>query len=254
MNLSEMFDLTGKKALVTGGSRGIGRAAAQVLHECGAELVIMARSDELFDAADDLNANGPKVYAVRADLSDRAQRKRAFEEAVQKLGTLDILINCAGISIGMPTDDYPIEKWDMTLEVNLTAVFELSRLAAGVMSEKGSGKIINIGSLHSFLGKRCTVAYAASKGGVVLLTRSMAHEWVPGGINVNAIIPGFIETEISAELRNDPVEYSKTLDRLPMGRWGTPEDLKGAFIFLASRASDYITGEMLVVDGGMLAV
>jgi 2-deoxy-D-gluconate 3-dehydrogenase len=254
MNLPEMFDLTGKKALITGGSRGIGRAAAQALHECGAELVIMARSDELFDAAKTLGANGPKVHAVKADLSDRAQRKSAFDEAVQKLGTLDILINCAGISNGASTNDYPIEEWDMTLEVNLTAVFELSRLAAGVMLGKGGGKIINTGSLHSFLGKRCTAAYAASKGGVVLLTKSMAHEWAPGGINVNAVIPGFIDTAISAGLRNDPEEYLKTLDRLPMGRWGTPDDLKGAYVFLASRASDYITGAMLAVDGGILAI
>lgn len=178
MSIAKYFDLTGQKAIVTGGSRGIGRAAAEVFHECGVETVIIGRSDELFDVADILNKTSPKVHAVRADLSDRNERKRAFEESLEKLGTIDILVNNAGISIGISAVECPIESWDMTLEINLTAVFELSRLAARVMLEKGKGKIINVGSLHSFCGKRNTSAYAASKGGLVLLTRSLADERV----------------------------------------------------------------------------
>ena len=199
-------------------------------------------------------SRAPKVHAIRADISKRKARREAFQHAVEHLGTVDILINSAGIAPAHPAIDFPMEVWDHAMELNLTAVFDLCQLAAKMMLAKGRGKIINIGSLHSILGKRELAVYAASKGGVALVTKSLAHEWSHRGINVNAVIPGWIETEMSAAFRNDPVEYPKTLDRLPMRRWGTPEDLKGVFVFLASRASDYITGELLAVDGGMLAI
>lgn len=249
-----LFCLKGKKAIITGGSKGIGKAAAEAFNKFGAETALLARSDDVFKISEILSRTGIKSYGIQVDISIRNERNAAFQEAIQKLGTVDILINNAGMGQEYSAVDFPLDQWDKTLEVNLTAAFEFCQLAGRIMIEKGSGKIINICSLHSYLGKRRIEAYAASKGGLALLTKSLAHEWGHFGINVNGIVPGFIETDISMSLRNDPVEYPKTLDRLPMGRWGKPEDLIGSFIFLASDASNYVNGHLLVVDGGILAV
>ncbi len=249
-----MFDLNKKKAIITGGSRGIGKAAAEVFNELGVETALIARSHEVVLVSDSLCNTGVKSYGIQADISNRDERRRAFQEAIDQLGTVDILINNAGIGQEHEAINFPIAEWDKTIEINLTAAFELSQLAGKIMIEKGKGRIINVCSLHSFLGKRRIEAYVASKGGLALLTKSLACEWAQYGINVNGIVPGFIETDISASLKNDPIEYPKTLERLPMGRWGKPDDLKGAFVFLSSSASNYVTGHLLVVDGGFLAI
>lgn len=253
MDVRQLFSLEGKKAIITGASRGIGRAAAEAYNQCGVECALIARSEEVEQVARELNGSGVAAHAIRADLSVREQRRTAFDAAMQKLGTVDILVNNAGTASGCPALKFPLDEWDRTLSLNLTAAFELCQLAGKVMYLKRGGKIINVCSLHSFLGKQSIEAYAASKGGLALLTKSLAAEWARQGICVNGIAPGFIETEISASLRNNPEDYLKTLDRLPMGRWGQPDDLKGAFVFLASKASDYMTGHILVVDGGILA-
>lgn len=252
--VTKIFDLNGKKAIITGGSRGIGKAAAEVFNEFGVETALIARSQEVVLVSDILCNTGVKSHGIQADISNRDERRGAFKEAIDKLGTVDILINNAGIVQDYEAVDFPLDEWDKTMEINLTAAFELSQLAGKIMIEKGKGRIINVCSLHSYLGKRRIEAYAASKGGLALLTKSLAHEWAQHGINVNGIVPGFIETDISASLKNDHIEYLKTLERLPMGRWGKPDDLKGAFVFLSSSASDYVTGHLLVVDGGFLAI
>ena len=254
MKAAELFDLKGKRAVITGASRGIGRAVAESYHELGASVALLARSSAVLDAAQALHTPCAPAYGFQVDLQDRAAREQAFEKAVNALGGVDILINNAGMCEDFPAADYPLDAWDRILELNLTSALHLSQLAAKCMIPQRSGKIINLCSLHSYLGKRQIEGYAASKGALKLLTQSLAHEWAPYGICVNGVAPGFIETEISSGLRQDPVEYPKTLDRLPMGRWGTPEELRGAFIFLGSAASDYVTGHILAVDGGILAV
>lgn len=253
MDAHELFSLRGKKAIITGASRGIGKAAAEIYNQCGAECALIARSEEVVRVAEALSASGVEAHAVRADLSVREQRRVAFDEALRQLGTVDILVNNAGAASACPALKFPLEQWDRELELNLTCAFELCQLAGKIMFLKRGGKIINVCSLHSFLGRKSIEAYAASKGGLALLTKSLAQEWSKYGVCVNGIAPGFIETDISAVTRNNPGDYQKSLDRLPMGRWGRPDDLKGAFVFLASKASDYVTGHILVVDGGIMA-
>jgi len=248
-----MFDLSNKKAIVTGAAKGIGKALAEALHEHGAEVVLMDRLDIVFNVAEELAISGPKTYAVQVDLNNRSELKKSFQKAVEKLGTLDILVNAAGVLVNYPAEEFPLEEWDKTLEINLTGLFEMCQLAGKVMLKKGSGKIINLASLNSFFGTANLVSYCASKGGVALLTKTLADEWGARGVYVNALAPGYIETDLSKGLRTDPINYPKSLEKIPLGRWGTPEDLKGPVVFLASKASDYITGELLVIDGGVLA-
>ncbi len=246
----DLFDLTGKKTLVTGAGspRGLGRGMAQGLQQAGAEVAILSRSARVFDVAKE-----DGFIAVQADLSDRADLKRGFHEAVERLGTLDILINSHGITRRHKAEVFPIGDWDVVLEVNLTSVFELCQLAAHIMLQKGYGKIINVASMLTFSGGLLVPSYAASKGGVGQLTKALANEWAGRGINVNAIAPGYMATDMTRPLKDDPVRNQQVLNRLPAGRWGTPDDLKGAAIFLASRASDYLHGVILPVDGGWLS-
>jgi 2-deoxy-D-gluconate 3-dehydrogenase len=248
-----MFDLSSKKAIVTGAAKGIGKALAEALHEHGAEVVLMDRLDIVFNIAEELAISGPKTYAVKVDLNNRSELKKSFQKAVEKLGTLDILVNAAGVLVSYPAEEFPLEEWDKTLEINLTGLFEMCQLAGKVMLKKGSGKIINVASLNSFFGTANLVAYCASKGGVALLTKTLADEWGKRGVYVNALAPGYIETDLSKGLREDPINYPKSLEKIPLGRWGTPEDLKGPVVFLACKASDYITGTLFVIDGGVLA-
>jgi 2-deoxy-D-gluconate 3-dehydrogenase len=248
-----LFDLTGKKALVTGGSRGLGRAMAEAMVEAGAETAILGTSASVFAAAETLSQEtGKRVTAIQADLSDRDQLQRAFDECLSKLGTLDILIANHGINRRAPADQFSIENWDKILEVNLTSMFLLNQLAGRVMLAKGRGKIINTASLLSFIGGSNIPAYAASKGGVAQLTKALSNEWVGRGVNVNAIVPGYIQTDLTQPLYDDPQRHQMILGRIPAGRWGKPEDLKGAAIFLASDASNYISGAIVPVDGGWL--
>ncbi len=249
--MNQLFDLSGKKAIITGGGAGLGYAMTEVLLEHGAEAVIVGRSERIQEAASNLSAVG-KAIPVRGDLGDRVERKRIFAEALDALGTVDILINNAGIQIRHKCEDFPIEDWDRVLETNLTAVFDLCQQAGRVMLQKGRGKIINIASLISFSGGLTIPAYAAAKGGVAQITKSLANEWASRGINVNAIAPGYMDTEMNTALKNNPARYNSLMDRIPAGRWGVPEDMKGLTLLLASSASDYIHGAVIPVDGGFL--
>jgi 2-deoxy-D-gluconate 3-dehydrogenase len=178
---------------------------------------------------------------------------RGFNQALETLGGLDILVNCQSIQRRYPAEDFPLETWDQVIEINLTSVFEISQLAGREMLKKGRGKIINIASMQSFNGGVNIPAYAASKGGVAILTKSLCNAWASRGINVNAIAPGYFDTKMTAGVKADPVRYQQILSRIPVGRWGIPDDICGPLLFLASPASDYLNGVILPVDGGMLS-
>jgi 2-deoxy-D-gluconate 3-dehydrogenase len=248
-----LFDLTGKKAIVTGASRGLGKGMATGLHLAGAEVVILDISDEAESTAKELGAEGPAVYAVRGDMEQKHDRQRAFEEAVTLLGgRLDILINNAGIHDRRSCAELPVEAWERVMEVNINAIYHLCKLAGEVMLKQQSGKIINMASMLSFIGGFNASAYAASKGAVAQLTKSLSNEWAMHGIQVNAIAPGYMDTSMNKDLHADAVRYPQVTARIPAGRWGTPEDLQGIAVFLSSAASSYITGAVIPVDGGYL--
>lgn len=249
----DLFDLTGKKAIVTGGEQGLGRGMVEGLQQAGAEVAIIDISDNVFNTAEEISKSGPRVYAVKGDLGDRSDLERSFNEAVEKLGgTLDIIVNNAGIQRRYKCEDFPLEVWDQVIEINLTSVFILCQLAGRIMLEKGSGKIINIASLLSFFGGFTVPAYAASKGGVAQLTKALSNEWAEKGINVNAIAPGYMNTSLNTELVKDKERTEKIMARIPAKRWGLPADLKGVVVFLASKASEYVNGVVIPVDGGYL--
>ncbi len=187
------------------------------------------------------------------DLSDRADLVHGFNRAMEILKDLDILVNCQGIQRRYPPEDFPIETWDEIIEINLTSVFEVCQLAGREMLKRGRGKIINIASMQSFNGGMNIPAYAASKGGVAILTKSLCNAWAKRGINVNAIAPGYFDTKMTAGVKSDPNRYEHILARIPAGRWGDPGDISGPLLFLASPASDYVNGVILPVDGGMLS-
>ncbi len=247
--MKNLFDLTGRKALVTGAGSpsGLGRAMAQALRDHGAEVVILSRSARIFEVA---KQDG--FHAVQADLADREALRRGFDEAVSHLGSLDILINAHGVTKVLPAATFPIAEWDKMLEINLTSVFLLCQLAAGIMTPKRYGKIINLASLTTFFGSTLIPSYAASKGGIGQLTRALANEWASLGIHVNAIAPGYIETEMTAGLKTNPTRRQEIFARIPAARFGQSEDLKGIAVFLASHASDYVHGAIIPVDGGYL--
>jgi 2-deoxy-D-gluconate 3-dehydrogenase len=249
-----MFGLEGKKAIVTGARRGLGRGMAYGLHKAGAEVVLIDISDEVEKTKQEFAVDGAKVHALIGDLSNREDRQRVFQDAVKLLGgELDILVNAAGINDKGPSIEYQIESWDKTFEINLTAVFELCKFAGEMMVKQKSGKIINICSLTSFIGHINGAAYSASKGAVAQLTKSLSNEWAKHGVQVNAIAPGCMETEMTKSLSTDEERHSELTSRIPAGRWGTPEDLEGITVFLSSEASNYITGTIIPVDGGFLA-
>ena len=234
-----MFDLTGKTALVTGARRGIGRAAARALAAAGADVVGASRSA----GADD------EFRSFACDFGDRA----AVHALAARMPELDIRVLNAGTIERRAAVDHDDEAWDRVLEVNLTAPFVLARELGRRMVARGSGTIIFTASLLSFQGGITVPGYAASKGGVAQLTKALANEWAPHGVNVNAIAPGYIATDNNAALRADPERSRQLLERIPAGRWGEPTDLGGAFVFLASSASDYVHGAIIPVDGGWLA-
>jgi 2-deoxy-D-gluconate 3-dehydrogenase len=244
-----LFDLTGRRALVTGGGGGIGRGLARGLVAAGASVAILGRSESADEAAAELGG-----VAVRADLADRADLRRGFAVAVERLGGLDILVNSHGIGRAADAVDHDLVDWDEVIEINLTATFELCRLAGRLMLDGGSGKIVNIASLLSFQGGYRVSSYAASKGGVAQLTMALANEWAPHGVNVNAIAPGYVKTALNARIwRDDPERTAQITARIPAGRWGESDDLAGAVVFLSSAASDYVHGAILAVDGGWLS-
>jgi 2-deoxy-D-gluconate 3-dehydrogenase len=251
--IHSLFDITGRKALVTGASRGLGYGMAEALLEAGAEVVIVGSSERVQDAAATLTqSTGGKVHPVQADLGQRDQLRQCFDRAVNTLGTLDIQVVCHGIQRRAPAEQFTIEQWDEVIEVNLSSVFILNQLAGQIMLPKGKGKIINVASLLSFSGGITVPAYAASKAGVSRLTMSFANEWAARGVNVNAIAPGYMATDLNVALRNDADRYQAITSRIPAGRWGTGEDMKGITLLLASDASDYINGTTIPVDGGWM--
>jgi 2-dehydro-3-deoxy-D-gluconate 5-dehydrogenase len=251
--MTTSFSIEGKKAIITGAARGLGRGMAQGLLNAGAELALIDMADNIQAIAKEMGAQGKRVVGVKADLSHRDELKRGFDEAVKALGGLDILVNNAGITRWSQAEAMSESDWDIVLEVNLNSVFFLAQLAGQHMLKQGHGKIVNIASLLSFGGGYLTVGYAASKGGVAQMTKALANEWASKGINVNAIAPGYMATEMNIPLMEDPARNKLIMDRVPAGRWGLPEDLVGALIFLSSPASDYIHGILLPVDGAFLA-
>jgi len=250
LSILESFSLEGRRALVTGATGGLGGAMAQALLEAGAAVAIIGR-EGVDEAAGRI---GDSVVAVRGDLGDRTSLERAYREAAERLGGVDILLTSHGVVNRGEALEVGLDAWDETIEVNLTSVFRLCQLAAGEMIERGTGgKIVNVASMLSFFGGYRAAAYAASKGGIAQLTKALANEWSANGINVNAIAPGYIRTKLNEGIWRDPVRSAEILTRLPSGRWGEPADLRGAAVFLASSAADYLHGVILPVDGGFLA-
>jgi 2-dehydro-3-deoxy-D-gluconate 5-dehydrogenase len=250
----DKFSLAGKAALVTGASRGLGKAMAIALAEAGADVACHAREEGgAAEAVAGVEALGRKAVEVAGDMADHAAPKRLVEGVLAAFGKIDILINNAGMIRRTPAVDFSEEDWSTVVDVNLSSVFRLSQAAGRHMVEQGSGKIVNIASLLSFQGGITVPAYTASKSGVAGLTKALANEWAKYNVNVNAIAPGYMETDNTAALRADENRNRQIMERIPAGRWGDSEDLCGAAVFLSSAASDYMQGHILVVDGGWMA-
>jgi len=240
------FDLTGRSALVTGSTRGLGLAIAQALAEAGARVVVNGRSEA---ASREVAAAIDGAVAAAFDVTDEA----AVSAGIAALGPLDVLVNNAGITLRKPIVDFSLEEWSRVVETNLTSAFLVSRAVAPRMIERGSGKIVNVCSVTSELARETIAAYTAAKGGLKMLTRAMCSEWARHGIQANAIAPGYFDTDLTEALRADPEFDAWLRKRVPAGRWGVPADLAGAVVFFASSASDYVNGQILYVDGGLTA-
>jgi len=247
-----MFDLNGKVALVTGGNGGIGLGMAQGLARAGARVVIAARNvHKSASAVDWLKALGSDSFALAVDVTDEASVKTMVDEVATRCGRLDILVNNAGTTVRKPVDQLALAEWHQVMDTNLTSAFLCCRAAYPRMKAAGGGKIINIGSMMSIFGAPYAPAYGASKGGIVQLTRAIATSWAADGIQVNAVLPGWIHTSLTDEARNQVAGLNdRVIARTPAGRWGQPEDLAGIAVFLASAASDFVTGTAIPVDGG----
>ena len=250
--MSGLFDLSGRVAVVTGANTGIGQGLAIALAEAGADVALVGRSPA-DETAERVRAAGRRAAIIGADLSTIAPVQEVVDRTIGELGGLDILVNNAGIIRRGDALEFSEEDWDAVIDTNLKSVFFLCQAAARHMVTKGRGKIINIASMLSFQGGIRVPSYTASKSGVAGLTKLLANEWAPKGINVNAIAPGYIATNNTAALQADELRNRQILDRIPAGRWGKPSDLAGAVVFLASDASDYVQGHILAVDGGWLA-
>jgi len=248
----DSFRLTGKNALVTGSSRGMGAAMAIALAEAGANVALHGSQSVSADVRERVEQTGVRHIELALDLTDSSRAPELIERTTAGLGSIDILVNNAGITRRAPAVDYLIAEWDDVVATNLTSVFRLCQSAGREMLAQRSGKIINIASLLSFQGGITVPAYAAAKGGVAQLTKALANEWASHGIQVNAIAPGYMATDLTEALQNDATRSRQILERIPAARWGKPEDVAGAVVFLASSASDYISGHILAVDGGWL--
>jgi 2-deoxy-D-gluconate 3-dehydrogenase len=246
------FDITGKKAIVTGAAQGLSNGMAEGLMEAGAEVMILDLSPKTEEVAAEFVKRGFKCHGLRVNLGDQKEREAGFAKAVEILGGLDILVNGAGVQRRHKCEEFPMEDWEFVINVNLTTVFAMCQLAAREYLKNNGGKIINIASMLSFFGGYTVPAYAASKGGVAQVTKAFSNEWAGKGININALAPGYMDTEMNVALINDPGRNHEILSRIPAGRWGTPEDMKGVVVFLASSASDYLNGAIIPVDGGYL--
>lgn len=254
MNVLESFDLHGKTALVTGCKRGIGRAMAIALAEAGADIVGVSASleDEGSAIAGDIESLDRRFDAYRCDFSDRSNLYAFIKRVKDDHPKIDILVNNAGTILRKPAAEHRDDYWDQVLEVNLSAQFVLTREIGKEMVERGEGKVIFTASLLTFQGGITVPGYAASKGGIGQLAMAFANEWASKGVNVNAIAPGYISTDNTEALRNDPVRREQILARIPAGRWGEPEDFKGPVVFLASDAAAYMHGVTMLVDGGWM--
>ena len=257
MKPGELFDLSGRVAIVTGGGSGIGRQMATGLAEAGANLVLCARKPERCEeAAAELERElGVRALGMRCDVRDPREIQAVVDRTKAELGAVDILVNNAGTSWGAPAEDHPLEGWQKVIDVNLTGVFLFAQAAGRLMIDQGGGKIVNVASVAAFGGAppelMNAIAYNASKGGVVSFTRDLATKWARHGINVNAIAPGWFPSDMNRVLLDaQPDAY---LEHIPLRRFGGADDLKGAVVFLASRASDFVTGQIVVVDGGQSA-
>jgi len=250
--MSKLFDLTGKIAVVTGAGRGLGQGLALGLAEAGADLALVVNRTAPEETARAAEALGRKAVVIQADLSTEAGAARASAAALEAYGKVDILVNNAGIIRRTPAADHSYADWHEVLDVNLNSVFLLSQSLGREMLKQGSGKIINIASMLTFQGGINVPGYTASKHAVAGLTKALANEWAGRGINVNAIAPGYMSTDNTEALRNDETRNRQILERIPAGRWGTAEDMKGPVVFLASSASDYMSGHVLCVDGGWM--
>ncbi|MCU0255151.1 MAG: SDR family oxidoreductase [Vicinamibacterales bacterium] len=254
MSVLDSFRLDGRVALVTGATAGLGAGIAFALAEAGADLVLHEREKVPADTIGQVRALGRRCEGITGDLGDRTVPARMIAEAEAAFGTLDILINNAGMIYRQPAHEHADDMWDKVLEINVSSPFRLAKEFGRRLIARGApGKIVNTASLLAFQGGILVPSYAASKGAIAQLTKALANEWASRQINVNAIAPGYMATANTAPLRADETRNRQILERIPAGRWGTPTDLAGAAVFLCSRASDYITGHVLVVDGGWLA-
>ena len=254
MNVMEQFRLDGKTALVTGARRGIGKAMALGLAEAGADIIAVSANLEAngSDIEKEVAARGRAFAGYRCDFSDRSDLYRFISQARANHPAIDILVNNAGAVLREPAEQHSDEFWDTIINTNLSAQFVLSREIGKGMLARGRGKIIFTASLLTFQGGITVPGYAASKGGVGQLTKALANEWAGRGVQVNAIAPGYVRTDVTEALQNDPERYRSILERIPAGRWGEIDDFKGPAVFLASSASDFVNGEILVVDGGWM--
>ncbi|NKX92429.1 SDR family oxidoreductase [Sanguibacter hominis ATCC BAA-789] len=246
------FDLTGRTAVVTGGGRGLGLGMSEALLDAGADVVVLARGGVPAELEAYASERARTVSFYRVDLADAASIDQVAAE-VLAAHTVDILVNNAGTQDRYPAAEFPLDAWDAVLDVNLRAVFQLCQLFGRPMLERGEGKIINAASLLTFQGGLNVAAYAASKGAVGQLTKALCNEWSGKGVNVNAVAPGYMATDMNEALLADPVRLEQLSVRIPAGRWGTPEDMGGVVVFLASPAARYVHGQVIAVDGGWMA-
>lgn len=250
--MNPLFDLTGKAAVVTGASTGLGMGMTLGLASAGADILLVDHV-ECEEVACKVRDRGRRAETLTVDLLQMASIATVAEKALAEFGKIDILVNNAGIIRRVPALEFTEKDWDEVMQLNSKTAFFLAQAAARDMIKRKYGKIINIASLLAFQGGINVPSYSASKGAIAQVTKALANEWAPHGINVNAIAPGYMATSNTRALREDPIRSKAILDRIPAGRWGAPEDLQGAAVFLASAASDYVTGHVLVVDGGWLA-
>lgn len=248
----DKFKLEGRVAMVTGANRGIGQYYALALAEAGADIIGVSYESDFSETEKLITATGRKFKSYVSDFSDRSSLYDLIQNLNADFDKIDILVNNAGTILRKPISEHPDEYWDKVIEVNLSAQFILTREIGKKMAERGYGKIVFIASLMSFQGGILVPGYAASKGGIKQLTMAFANEWASKGVNVNAIAPGYIATDNTKALREDPLRNKAILDRIPQGRWGTPEDLMGTAVFLCSDASNYLNGTIVTVDGGWM--
>jgi 2-deoxy-D-gluconate 3-dehydrogenase len=247
-----LFDIKGKKAIVTGAAQGLANGMAEGLMESGVEVAIIDINPKTPEVAKAFCEKGYKCHGVIGNLGKEEDLVRAFNECVELMGGLDIIVNAAGVQKRHKSEEFPLSDWEFVMNINLTSVFRLCQLAANHFLANGGGKIINIASMLSYFGGYTVPAYAASKGGVAQITKAFANEWACKNINVNAIAPGYMATTMNTAILNDESRNDEIIRRIPQGRWGLPEDMKGPLLFLASPASDYLNGAIIPVDGGYL--